>query len=192
MQVNKDAAMHLRTAFFAMTALVFTSLGRAQNQPAVSWLTPAIAGAGSVIDTPAAAYRPDASRTYQAVFSIDHAASDAKQANPSLEKIAKSVNLFLLAGVPLDQLKVVAVVSADALPLALDNVHYEAKYGIPNPNARLLSKLKAAGVDVVVDAQDMAQEKISANALIAGVGAAFSATSTIITLQNAGYAFMPL
>ena len=63
-------------------------------------------------------------------------------------RVARTVNLYASAGVPLNHLKFVAVMYGAATDAALDNEHYRQKYDSDNPNLDLIRKLRNAGVEV--------------------------------------------
>ena len=65
--------------------------------------------------------------------------------NGALDHVARTVNLYAAAGVPLDHLKFVAVVSGPATPVVLNDAQYKAAYGVANPNLALIAELKKAG-----------------------------------------------
>jgi hypothetical protein len=60
------------------------------------------------------------------------------------------VNLYVASGVPLKNLKFVAVAYGEATPLVLNDAQYRAKFGVANPNLPLVEQLRTAGVDVSV------------------------------------------
>src|SRR5690348_10436868 len=73
------------------------------------WQHPAIKDGGAVHPLPEAAIQPDRSQTYKVVFSVTKAASDPKDVNDALDHVARAVNVFVSAGIPLDHLKFVAI-----------------------------------------------------------------------------------
>lgn len=156
------------------------------------WQHPAIKDGGAMHPLPEAAIQPDRSQTYKVVFSVTKAASDPKDVNDALDHVARAVNVFVSAGVPLDHLKFVAIVHGGATPLVLDNVHYQKQFGTDNPNLKLIQELKAAGVQIVVCGQALAALKYDVSELNPDIKPALSALSTIIILQQQGYALMPM
>src|SRR3546814_15875292 len=102
---------------------------------------------------PDGAYKPRADQTYKIVFSPTQASKSPDAVNAGLDHVARTVNLYAAAGVPLDHLKFVAVAYGAATPLALDNAQYRAAYKVDNPNLPLIAELKKAGIDVPVVGQ---------------------------------------
>ena len=155
------------------------------------WQTSAIAGAGKIHPLPQAAYQPDRNATYKAVFLLDAAAKKPDEVNPGLDRVARAVNLYAQAGVPLNHLKFVAIAAQGATPLALDNAHYKAKFGIDNPNLPLIERLRKDGVDVAVCGQAWAGFHFDYAWKDSRVTLALSGITTAIDLQQQGYALMP-
>lgn len=157
-----------------------------------AWQNPVIKDGGAIRPLPDAVIQPDRNQTYKAVFSITKVASDPKDVNDALDHVARAVNVFVSAGVSLDHLKFVAIVHGGALPLVLDNAHYQKRFKTDNPNLKLIQELKAAGVQIVVCGQALAAMKYDASEVNPDIKVALSALSTIIILQQQGYALMPM
>lgn len=156
------------------------------------WQNPVVHSAGHMHPLPKAAYQPDAKASYKVVFSVTKGADKPDQISPGLDRVARTVNLYASAGVPLSHLHFVAIVSGTATPLVLDDEHYRQKFGVANPNLLVVDELKKAGVDVAVCGQAVAENKIEYEWLDSRVTLALSAITTITTLQQQGYALMPL
>ena len=155
------------------------------------WQTPALAGVGKMHPLPRAAYQPEKNETYRVVFSIQ-AGAKPDELNPSLDHVARAVNLYASAGVPLNHLKFVAVMYGAATDAALDNEHYRQKYGVDNPNLDLIRKLRKAGVDVAVCGQAAAEHRDRYEWIAPEVTLELSALTTITILEHEGYTLMPL
>jgi intracellular sulfur oxidation DsrE/DsrF family protein len=157
-----------------------------------SWQYPAIKSGGAVRPLPDAAVQPDRNVVYKTVFSVTKGSDDAKGVNDALDHVARTVNIFASAGVPLDHLKFVVIVHGPALPLVLDNDHYQQLFKTDNPNLKLIADLKAAGVQLLVCGQALAAKKYDAAWVNPDIKVALSALSTIVILQQQGYALMPM
>ena len=155
-------------------------------------ITPGIAGEGPMHPFPQAAYQPAKEATYRVVFAMTKAGDTPTEASSSLVRVAKTVNLYVSAGVPLGHLKFVAVAYGAATAAMLDQTHYKAKFGVDNPNLELIHKLRAAGVDVAVCAQAVVDGGFETAWLSPDVTLALSALTTITLLQQQGYALLPL
>src|SRR5262245_661373 len=98
------------------------------------------------------------------------------------------LNAFEVAGVPAKNVKFVVVFHGDAMDGILDNEHYEAKFGVSNPNLPVLNQMKARGVELYVCGQNMAFAGIEPQTLSPLVQVASDALIVLITYQNKGYA----
>lgn len=157
------------------------------------WQNPAVPGYGEIHPLPKAAYQPQPGETYKVVFSVTKAAEKPADTSSALEAVARSVNLYVSAGVPLDHLKFVVILSGAMTDSALDDEHYKQKLGADkNPNLDLIRKLRSAGVDVAVCGQAVLGRKEQYEWVAPEVKVALSALTTITMLQHEGYALMPL
>lgn len=157
-----------------------------------AWQTPVIHGAGPMHPLPHAAYQPNPDATYKVVFTLTRASDDPAKVNPSLQRVARAVNLYAGAGVPLDHLKFVAVASGPATAIALDDAHYRQQYGTANPNLPVIRELRHAGIDVAVCGQAIAEHHYEYDWVSRDVTVALSALTTVTELEQQGYALMAL
>lgn len=170
---------------------VFLSAAAMAAPPPGFWQNPVIKGAGAMHPLPQGAFQPDKTTVYKVVFTVTRAQQKGEPDN-GLEPVARAVNVFASAGVPLDHLKFVALISGSATPIALDNAHYKKQFGVDNPNLKLVSELKAAGIEVVVCGQAVAGFGYQYDWINPDIQVALSALSTSIILQHQGYALVPL
>ncbi|HEV2681914.1 MAG TPA: DsrE family protein [Rhodanobacter sp.] len=176
-----------------MSALIALSLLPAAAIAADGfWQTPTIAGAGRIHALPQAAYQPDRNASYKVVFGLTKAGDKPTEVSPSLDRVARTVNLYVSAGVPLDHLKFVAIAYGPATPIALNDEQYRKKYGVANPNLPVIVQLRKAGVDVAVCGQAVAEHDFQYDWIDSHVTLALSALTTISELQQKGYALLPL
>jgi intracellular sulfur oxidation DsrE/DsrF family protein len=180
----------LRLAVSVLTLTSFSAVFA--DEPVDFWTTPAIQGAGKMHYLPDAAYKPRAEQTYKVVFALSRGAKSPTEVNPALDHVARAVNLYAASGVPLDHLKFVAVAYGAATPLVLDDTQYRAAFGVPNPNLPIIQKLRAAGVDVAVCGQAVAEHQYQYDWVDKRVTISLSALTTITTLENQGYGLLQL
>lgn len=154
-------------------------------------LTPTIAGYGEMYALPDAAYQPQKDQVYRVVFALSKGPQKPEEVTPGLDAVARAINLYTAAGVPLDHLKFVAVFYGPATGAALDAAHYKDHFKVDDPDIDLIHKLRAAGVDVVVCGQAYLGQGFPADGLNKEVRLALSALTTITALQAQGYALMP-
>ena len=155
------------------------------------WVNPAVPDFGASVSLPDAGMQPDKNTEYKVVFNITGEGPNEK-INPSLERAARAANIFVSAGVPLSHLHFIAVVHGPATQSVLDNDHYKEKFNVDNPNVKLIAELKAAGVKVVVCGQALAAKKFPHDWVNQDVEITLSAISTVIILEQQGYAFFPM
>jgi intracellular sulfur oxidation DsrE/DsrF family protein len=182
----------VKRAVLAAAFLAASSAALAADTDANFWQTPALQGVGRMHPLPQAAYQPQKDATYKIVFSVTKGADQPGEVNGSLERVARTVNLYASAGVPLEHMKFVAVVSGPATAAVLDNEHYKQQFNVDNPNLALIHKLRTAGIDVAVCGQAVAEHKFDYAWISSDVTLALSALTTITVLQNQGYALVPL
>jgi intracellular sulfur oxidation DsrE/DsrF family protein len=182
----------VRAILIAAICAATPLLASAQDHPAGFWVTPTVEGFGKMHPLPGAAYQPQAAETYKIVFAVTRNGATPSDLSPSLDRVARTVNLYVSAGVPLSHLKFVAVAYADATSIALDNAHYQAKFGVANPNLSLIAALKKAGVDVAVCGQAVAEHDFDYAWLDSSVTLALAALTTLSTLEHQGYVLVQL
>ncbi|AVV38704.1 sulfur reduction protein DsrE [Pantoea agglomerans] len=165
-----------------------------KSEPADFWSTPAIEGYGKIhyVDTPAFKPGTTAGLSNKIVFQINHNDGDIRKPNLGLERVARVTNLYYAAGVPLDQLKFVVSINGDAVSSALNNDQFSKAYGVDNPNLKLISELKKAGVQVTICDQSVAFHQLDRNWIDPMVTHTISSGTTVATLENSGYAFLML
>jgi intracellular sulfur oxidation DsrE/DsrF family protein len=176
----------------ALVALASVSAHAAPADPAGFWTTPTIQGYGNIHYLPNGAFKPQPGHTYKVVFAMTQGAAQPDKVNPALDHVARTVNLYVAAGVPLGKLKFVGVAYGAATPLALDDAHYQSAYGVPNPNLPLIAELKKAGVTIAICGQAVAEHHFQYDWIDPDVTLALSGLTAVTTLEQQGYALMPL
>jgi intracellular sulfur oxidation DsrE/DsrF family protein len=189
--MNKIKRLAVAALLAACTAAPFAAHAEG-SEPAGFWTTPTIQGYGKIHYLPDAAFKPAANPTYKIVFALTQGSKAPSDVNPALDRVARTVNLYVASGVPLSHLKFVAVASGAATPLALDDAHYQAAYGVANPNLPLIAELKKAGVIVSVCGQAVGEHHFDYSWIAQDVTLALSALTTVTTLESQGYVLMPL
>ena len=187
--MNRSIVSTLRAA--ACGCLLAGLFGTVAMAAEPVWINPVIPDFGASVSLPAAAIQPDKNTEYKVVFNLIGEGPNEK-INPSLERVARAVNIFASAGVPLSHLHFVAVIHGPATQSVLDNDHYKEKFNVDNPNVKLIAELKSAGVKVVVCGQALAAKKFSQEWVNHDVEITLSAISTVIILEQQGYVFFPM
>jgi intracellular sulfur oxidation DsrE/DsrF family protein len=184
--------MNMMKVGAAALALGCSGMAMGADMPKDFWSTPTIHGYGRIHYVADAAYKPHADQTYKIVFSLTRGAKQPSEVNPALDRVARTVNLYVASGVPLKQLKFVAVAYGEATPLVLNDTQYQAKFGVANPNLPLIDQLRKAGIDVSVCAQAVAEHEFQNDWVDKRVTLALSGLTTVTTLEHDGYVLMPL
>ncbi len=182
--------------------------------PATSLATlpPAVQHYGPIAPAIGAKERPDPALHYRVVFNITRADTSPDKANPSLEGVARFLNLLAADGVRPQPGDVVAVVHGPATLAVLTDEAYSRHAGGMtihnaslawfeqllssggpgrNPNLPLIARLRAAGVTVSVCSQALHAQSIKATEVAPGVRLDVSALTTLANLQLRGYALIP-
>ncbi len=154
------------------------------------WVYPAIAKYGNVHPLPHAAVQPNKDHVYKALFDVTAAVKDPSKPEAGLAHVARAVNVFASAGVPLKNLKFVAIVHGPSTPSILNNEAYKKKYGVDNPNIPLIDALRKAGVHVDVCGQALADLGIAHSEVYKNVRIDLSALATTVIYGDMGYAYM--
>jgi len=157
---------------------------------ATDWITPGVPGYGGVHPLPHAAVQPNPKHRYKAIFDVTSHAKDPSGINPGLKHVARAVNAFASAGVPLKHLHFVAIVHGPATSAVLSDEAYQHYFKMDNPNTKLLAELKKAGVRVFVCGQAMYDLKYPLEDVSKDVRVALSALPTVVIFGDMGYAYM--
>lgn len=166
---------------------LMSSIGASAAAPGQS----AIAGYGAITPIEGAAERPDRSLRYRVLFSVTKAAASPGNVNPSLEKVARFLNLLGADGVRPASGDVVVIVHGPATPIVAQEAVYAAKTGTAaNPNLALIAALKRSGVSVRVCSQALIGNKLDPDAVEQSVEIDVSALTTMATFQLRGWALI--
>jgi intracellular sulfur oxidation DsrE/DsrF family protein len=177
-------------AFCAMAAVTATLCSAVAQGEEPNWVHPTIKEGGAVVSLPDSGMQPSKSAEYKVVFNVTNGGNNDKL-NPGLDRVARAVNIFTSAGVPMSQLHFVAVIHGPATPSVLDNAHYREKFNMDNPNLKLIDELTRAGVKVVVCGQALANNKFPQDWVYRQVEVTLSAISDVIILEQQGYVMFP-
>lgn len=183
--------MILRSIFLSAVAVGLTVVtAAAANQPPGFWSYPAIRGYGPEHTWPGVVVRPQTTTAYKALFDVTKGKAASTHVNPGLDHIARTLNIFAGAGVPLRHLKFDVIIHGPATPIALSAAAYRAKFGHANPNIALIAALRKAGVKILVCGNALGDMHFTPSEVNPDIHVALSALSTIIIMQNRGYALV--
>ena len=170
----------------------FSGTPQARTAPAGFWQTPAIQGYGKIHYLQDSAYLPRTDKEHKIVFQITQHSGAPDQVNSELDHLARTVNLYVAAGVPLNRLRFVGAISGSATDAILSNERYHELFGINNPNSSLIEQLTRAGVDLAVCSQAVAGHHYAYEWIDPHVTLALSSLTTVTSLEEEGYVLMPL
>lgn len=177
--------MSVPKGLLLLTALMTAKVASAE--PAF----PLIKGYGAIQSSDHAGERPDRALRYRVVFNVTKTASEPAKVNPSLEKVARFLNLLAADGVQPRRGDIVAIVHGTATPLVMTNDAYRSKFGTANPNLELIRRLTEAGAEVHVCSQALFGNHIERSSVAELVEVDLAALVTIANLQLRGYALIP-
>ncbi len=153
-------------------------------------LSPAIPQADGYVVIPNAALPPDKNHVYKAIFDATKSGKTPGDLLPAVNNAGSELNAFRVTGVPDDNVKFAIVFHGGALDGILDDEHYKAKHGVANPNLKVLSELKKAGVELFVCGQNLAGDKIDPKSIAPELAVASDALLVLMEYQARGYALL--
>jgi intracellular sulfur oxidation DsrE/DsrF family protein len=165
----------------------------AAQPEAAKWPAPApaaIPGADPFVVIQGASVTPQKGRIYRAIFDATRFADDATRLVPALNMAASEINALAASGVPISNGRFVLVFHGEAMEGILDEETYKAKFGVSNPNLKVIGALKKAGTKLFVCGQNLASAGIDPKTLTPDVTIASDALIVLMTYQNDGYALL--
>jgi intracellular sulfur oxidation DsrE/DsrF family protein len=176
----------LALALFVITILAALQVSAQMNK----LQAPVIPEADGYVSIPNVAVPPDKKRTYRAIYDATRFPKEPTQLVTALNMAGSELNAFGAEGVPLRNAKFAIVFHGPAINGILDDAHYKAKYGVSNPNLKVLAELKKAGVEIFVCGQNLISENIDPKIISPDVTVASDALIVLMAYQNDGYALM--
>jgi intracellular sulfur oxidation DsrE/DsrF family protein len=178
----------MKTIALASVVLLISMNASAADYPAAK--SPAVPAGTGYFDVPGAAVAIDAKHPYKVIIDGINAAASPTGILPALGRASMIVNALTIAHVPAANQKVVLVFHGPSVDGLLRNEPYRKQFGVDNPNLKVIEQLAAAGVELYVCAQHMANHKLGMEAIAPGVKLATAASIVLISYQNEGYALL--
>ena len=151
-----------------------------------------IPGYGAITPVEGAAERPDRKLRYRVLFNVTKAAATPDKINPTLDKVARFLNLLGADEVRPLPGDVIVIVHGPATPIVVEDDAYATMTGsASNPNLALIGALKRAGVSIRVCSQALVGNTIDPATVEQGIEIDVSALATMATLQLRGWALIP-
>jgi intracellular sulfur oxidation DsrE/DsrF family protein len=145
---------------------------------------------GQVYNVPFAVDRPDSTMQYKILFEVSMEKIDsATKIYEPLDIAARLYNLHVYGGVPQKNLDVVLVIGGFGIPVVMTNEAYKKKFGVDNPNLKILEEIKAAGIKIICCAQAMMKNHIDPSEVNPIITPIFSRMTSVSTYQLKGYAY---
>lgn len=174
-----------KTIFFTLlTALSFNMQAQQQQYPVIK-------NGGAIFDVPEAESIADTKMAYKVVSEISTAAEKPDTINPTLDKLARLVNLHRHAGISAANLDIAIVIHFNATPIILSDEAYKKKFGVPNPNTTLINEMAQNGVKFYICGQSLYKRKLINEARNPNIKVILSAMLGLTTFQMKGYALIP-
>ena len=124
---------------------------------------------------------------YKAVFDVMNSPDSHEMVNPSIETVARYLNMHAQNGISEMNLKAALIIHNKASKDVMNDKAYEERYGTVNPNRKLIEQLIKSGVDVIFCGQSSLSRNIPKENIIPDVKLSLSAMSALIQLQDSGY-----
>ena len=160
-------------------------------KPDPNLLFPIIDGYGGVV---AVADAQDAPRAgLKLVLDVTAEAKKIDEVNKGLERAARLLNLYGIAGLAASDVKITVVLHGEATKSVLTDSAWESRFqAAHNPNLPLIQSLQKAGVEVTVCGQALGYKKIGRNEVTDAVPVATSALTVVLNRQADGFAYAPV
>lgn len=110
--------------------------------------------------------------------------------NKSLDKIARLINLYNLAGIDKNDLELAVIFHGEATKTVLSDDAFNAKYDSQNPDIPLIKVLKENGVKFMVCGQAIAHRGFNLSQINPEVELAISAITILVEYQQKGFALL--
>ena len=123
----------------------------------------------------------------KAVFDVMNSPESHEVVNPSIETVARYLNMHAQNGVPQENLEAVIVVHNKASKDIMSDAAYQERYGVVNPNSQLIEQLVNSGVEIIFCGQSSLSRDIPKEDTLDEVKLSLSAMTALIQLQNKGY-----
>lgn len=131
---------------------------------------------------------PDKTQEYKIVINLMPANDD--KVNKGLINVARALNLHAVGGVPKEQLHVAVAIHYTATPIVLNNIGYQKKYGVNNPNIMLIKQLKDAGVEIYICGQSLVARKYAFEDVNPDITIALSMLTVVTEKMMKGYSLL--
>jgi intracellular sulfur oxidation DsrE/DsrF family protein len=132
---------------------------------------------------------PDPHKDYKLLFEFTAGSQDStgNQLNPGLVEIARIINLHIASGIPISNIHVVVATHGPSLYSIEKNDAYKKKYGVDNPNIKLIQQMVQNGVKFIACGQAMHFFEIEKPDLYSGIKVSLTAQTVLSNYIEQGY-----
>lgn len=134
--------------------------------------------------------KTDTTAQLKVIFDVSKSSEKVDIINKNIVTAARFLNMHANEGMKPHQLKVAITIHGSAWKDVLNDEAYMEKYGVKNPNSKLIKELNNAGVDVIICGQTAMYRKIDKMLVLPEVKFALSAMTALLQYQNKGYKFI--
>ena len=134
--------------------------------------------------------KTDTTATFKVIFDVSKGSENRNEINKYIVTAARFLNMHANEGMKPEQLKVAMTIHGSAWQDVLNNETYKEKYGIDNPNFKLINELNAAGVDIIICGQTAEFRGVTKENANPSVKFALSAMTALLQYQSNGYKFI--
>jgi hypothetical protein len=161
------------------------------SAPAAAQLEfPIISNHGGVLPRPNAVEQPRAGA--KVVFDVT-AEGKPTDVNKGLDRVARLLNLYGVAGLKAQDVKITLVLHGEATKSVLNDAAYQTRFQVEkNPNLPLIQALQKVGVEVLVCGQALNYKGFLDGEVTDSVPIAAAALTVVINKQSDGYAVVPV
>ena len=170
-----------------LSLLLFSLIASVQAQSSTKDTGPVIHDYGQVWDVPESELEIGDEDEFHLVFDIYSQSGALESVNPSINTLARFLNMHVRAGVSMENIKLVAVVHNKAGNDVMDNEFYQSKYGLDNPNLELIDQLSDVGVEFYICGQTIHSRGLESDHMNDNVKVSLSAMTAITKFVQEGY-----
>lgn len=154
-------------------------------------LFPIIEGYGGVVAVEDTVEPPRAGM--KLVLDVTSEAKNPEEVNKGLDRAARLLNLYGLAGLNASDITVTVVLHGEATKSVLSDEAWESRLQIKqNPNLPLIRLLQKAGVEVMVCGQALNYKKIERSEVASDIPVAAAALTALLNRQADGFSYVPV
>jgi intracellular sulfur oxidation DsrE/DsrF family protein len=178
-----------KSLFLTYICLIFSILTTAQNKRVKGKIIKDF-GETFVVNNPD--IKTDTTVDLKVILDVSKSSEDKSVINKYIVTAARFLNMHANEGMKPEQLKAAITIHGSAWQDVLKNDIYKAKFGVDNPNLKLIKQLNAAGVDVIICGQTAAVRKMGRDDVTSEVKFALSAMTALLQYQNIGFKILRL